>query len=220
MKFYNYKIFLITSIILSFVLASCGKKNQEKVDGKSTKKTSKWDKKDFERLSKLEIPGFKRLEQKTKSLMGVVSYYTGKKNAKGFHPFMWVILNECVFCSRKKMGDMKAWKKMQPNLNMMMSKSNKNNPNLVNKLEEMTLGNVKAMTLYTKSFVKTGSSTTSHHGLDVFYNNGINEIIIKVTARSKPYKSRKSLKDVEESLTKDEMIKAATAMLPSLVKEL
>jgi len=213
---------VLSLILVAGLALGCGKKDGDKGAGsKKGKSSKKWDKKDFSRLSKLDLPGFKRLPGGMETGMnGQAHFEATSKNAKGFHAYIWAIFNPCIMCQSKKMGDMAAWKKMLPNLNMMLSSTILKDPKLVNTIEEMDFDGTKVMAVYTKSFVKQGSSTTSAHGLDVYYNNGVNELILKVAARSKPYKSLKDLKDLEESFTKKEMIEAAKVAFKKFKSEL
>ncbi|MBU1239961.1 hypothetical protein KKF84_19350 [Myxococcota bacterium] len=221
MKIHTFVKSLMLFALVCGLTVGCGKKDKkEGKGGKSAKSSKKWDKKDFKRLAKIDIPGFKRLPGGMETGMNGQAYFEGTKNAKGFIPNVWAIFNPCIMCQSKKMGDMAAWKKMLPNLNMMLSKAILEDPKLVNKLEEMDFDGTKVMTVYTKSFLKKDKSTTSAHGLDVYYNNGTNELILKVYGRSRPHKSIENLKDLEESFTKKEMIDAAKAAFKHLKKEL
>ncbi len=213
-----------TLLALVFALTtglSCSSKKEKggsKGEGKA--KTKKWAKADFARLSKLQIPGLTLIPSPIKPPIGTLNYYAGKKNTKGVFPSVSVLMQGCMGCSLKKMGDLAAWKKMLPSLNMTLSKAEKDDPKLVNELKEMDLRGIKAMTLYTKSFVKTKNGKRSHHSLDVYYNNGVNEVKISVSAKTKPFKMVNSLKELEEAMTKTEMVKAASAALKAVAKEM
>lgn len=224
----------VAVMVCSLVLAAgCGKKDDDKgskakgndkgksakVDGKAKDKdkdkgkSGGWDEAAYKKMSETKLDGFELQPgaRATKSMANI--YYKGSKpNAKEMVPFVSVMLMKCPMrCMDLAVDKAKA----NQNLKMNLPSIHKNNPKLVWDAFELDFGGKKGLGIYHRSFMPTadGKGTASAHGLMAFYHNGTYVIHLTISARgAKGYKSAKDEKELEEQMSKDEMVAAARAV--------
>ena len=224
----------VTVLVFSLAVAAagCGKKDEDKggkSKGKDKGKTSKnvdkdndkgksgssagWDEATYKKMSETKVDGFELQPgaRATKNMANL--YYKGAKaNAKEMVPFVAVTLMKCpIRCMDLEVDKAKA----NQNLKMNLPKIHKDNPKLVWDVFEIDFGGKKGLGIYNRSFMKTadGKGTATANGLMAFYHNGKHIIQFNVSARgAKEHKSAKDEKELEEMMSKDEMVAAAKAV--------
>jgi len=176
----------------------------------------KFTEKEFNEFAQMKIEGFNTLPHSKGSAMNAMLYLEGiKENDKGVFPSAMVSIMGCIGCAQQKM-DKEVWRGRKDNLMMMLPSTHKNNPDLVFDIDEMDIDGTKVITQYGLSFVKTENSKASMHELDIFYNNGVNMMNIKVSGKHKQFKMAESLDELKTEFTRAEMEAAAKSVFKAL----
>ncbi len=161
-------------------------------------------------LSKTEIAGFQRTSERASKSNAMMTYEGTTPNAQGYRPTATVIIEPCAFCARMDLAEWRA----NPNLKRMLSSAHLENPALVFQVDELDLGGRKAIAVYKESFVETktasGTSRSTAHGLDVWFNDGVHQVLIQVSPRGKTRAG--SAEELRASLSRAEMEAAARAL--------
>lgn len=176
-------------------------------DGTPPKKTTKpLGKEDFERLSKLEYPGF----TKDVRLVGDKAMEVRQKTKD--HPRMWAVVNirPCFECQPM---DLATWKAHEKELRDSTLESLKDSKDIDWELGETQLNGQKVMYVY-----QVGTSTTPGEGggsyaftnsFFAYYNDGVNDIRVIASYKDDPV----SKDDLKKLAPKDELRALALSFL-------
>lgn len=161
-------------------------------------------------LSTRDVPGFRRTSQRSGKSNAVVTFEGTTPNAQGFRPTVQVIVEHCAFCAKI---DVEAWR-ANPNLRRTLSTVHLENPALVFEVDALDLGGRAGIGVYKESFVAkktaTGTTRSSAHGLQAWFNDGVHQVMLEVATRGPGLPD--SLEALRESMGRAEMEAAARAV--------
>ena len=161
-------------------------------------------------LANREVPGFRRTSQRSGTSNAVVTFEGTTPNARGFRPTVQVILEHCAFCAPL---DVATWR-ANPNLRNALPAVHLANPDLVFEVDALDLGGRTGIGVYHESFVETkragGTTRSSAHGLTAWFNDGVHQVMIEVSARGASLPP--SAAALHASLDRAEMEAAARAV--------
>ncbi|MBL9085863.1 MAG: hypothetical protein JNM10_01860 [Planctomycetia bacterium] len=161
-------------------------------------------------LATREVPGFRRTSQRSGKSNAVVTFEGTTANARGFRPTVQVIVEHCMFCAKL---DVAAWRANE-HLKRTLSTVHLENPALVFEVDALDLGGRTGIGVYKESFVATknatGTTRSSAHGLQAWFNDGTHQAMLEVSARGPALPD--SLEAVRESMSRAEMEAAARAV--------
>ncbi len=156
------------------------------------------------------MPGFGRTSQRSGKSNAVVTFEGKTPNAQGFRPTVQVIVEHCMFCTKL---DVATWR-TNPNLKRTLSTVHLENPALVFEVDALDLGGRTGIGVYKESFVTkktaTGTTRSSAHGLQAWFNDGVHQVILEVSTRGPGLPD--SLEEMRQSMGRAEMEAAARAV--------
>lgn len=161
-------------------------------------------------LATREVPGFRRTSQRSGKSNAVVTFEGTTANARGFRPTVQVIVEHCMFCTKL---DVATWR-ANPNLKRTLSTVHLENPALVFEVDALDLGGRTGIGVYKESFVATknatGTTRSSAHGLQAWFNDGVHQVMLEVSTRGPGLPD--SLEEMRQSMSRAEMEAAARAV--------
>lgn len=211
---------LLIAVFALSLSAACGGKKEDK-GGKKTGTAEQGgggdkkgggaeiDEAKAKELATIDVPGFTRTSDRATKTMAMPSYdaEAAKENGKKAH--VDVMAQGCVACMPL---DVEKWKANE-NLKSMLPKIHKDNPDLVWEVEEIEAGGVKGIAIYKRSFSASedGKTKGAAHGVQVHYHNGVNQLVLTVSARGGGMAS--SAEELAAEFTKEEFLDAAKKFL-------
>lgn len=161
-------------------------------------------------LANRDVPGFRRTSQRSGKSNAVVTFEGTTPNAQGFRPVVQVVLEHCTFCAAL---DVATWR-ANDNLRRTLSSVHLENPALVFEVDALDLLGHAGIGVWKESFVETkrasGTTRSSAHGLAAWFNDGVHQLMIDVSARGPALPG--SLEELRRSMGRDEMEAAARAV--------
>ncbi len=160
-------------------------------------------------LSSIDVPGFTRTSSRATKTMALPSYEADTAAASGKRAHVDVMAQACVACLPM---DVDKWR-ANDNLKSSLPKIHKENPNLVWEVAEIEAGGIEAISIYKLSFASTddGKSRGAAHGVRVHYNNGVNQLMLTVSARGGSMAS--SAEELAAQFSKEEFMAVAKKFL-------
>lgn len=218
MKRLNWLLIAVFAVSLA---AACGGKKEEKGE-KKTGTAEKGgggeqkggggatiDEAKAKELAALDVPGFKRISDRATKTMAMPSFEAEAANDKGKKAYVDVIAQGCVACMPL---DVDKWKANE-NLKSMLPRIHIDNPELVWDVEAIEADGTKGIAIYKRSFVASedGKSKGAAHGVQVHYHNGVNQLVVTVSARGGSMAN--SAEELAAEFTKEEFLDAAKKFL-------
>jgi hypothetical protein len=218
MKRFTWLLIAVFALTMS---AACGGKKEDKggKKGGTAEKGDKGGKKGgggatideakAKELAAIEVAGFKSGGARATKTMAMPSYDAEAANEKGKKIHVDVMAQGCVACMPL---DVEKWK-ANPNLKSMLPKIHKDNPDLVWEVEEIEAAGLKGISIYKRSFASSNEGKTkgTAHGVQVHYHNGVNQLVLTVSARGGGMAN--SAEELAASVSKDEFVAAAKKFL-------
>jgi len=210
-------------LIAAFALtmsAACGGKKDDK-GGKKAGTAAKGDKAGkkgggakidearAKELAVIDVAGFVRGGDRATKTMAMPSYDAEAANEKGKKIHVDVMAQGCMMCMPL---DVDKWKSNE-NLKSMLPKIHKDNPDLVWEVEGIEAAGLKGISIYKRSFASSneGKSRGTAHGIQVHYHNGVNQLVLTVSARGGGMAD--STEALAAEVSKDEFMAAAKKFL-------
>ena len=160
-------------------------------------------------LASIDVPEFTRTSSRATKTMALPSYQADAAFASGKRAHVDVMAQACVACMPM---DVDKWRANE-NLKSSLPKIHKENPNLVWEVEEIEAGGIEAISIYKLSFASTdeGRSRGAAHGVRVHYNNGVNQLMLTVSARGG--RLANSAEELAAQFSKEEFMAVAKKFL-------
>jgi hypothetical protein len=165
-------------------------------------------------IAGIQVPGFRLVKGDVVRGAAVPKYEAEVANAHGHK--VWVLVN-VQKCMRCEPVDLEAWRS-NPGLKQMLSPAAAADPNLVLEVDPIEAAGVTAVAIYRRSYVAAseGKRQSIEHGLQVHYNNGVNQLLLEVMSSGLVT----SAEELATTMTKAEMLAAARQFLEVFVPTL
>ena len=180
---------------------------------------TRMDKARVEKLVETEVEGFERGHTNVMGSLATIFYTATEANAHGRTANVQLTVGGCTGCLPMEAA---AFEGRKENLMMMLSKAHKENPDLVFEIAEADFDGRKVIFTHSLSYVERttehGTSRSTSNGVNVFHNNGVNQLLLQVSGRGKGMAS--SIDELRTQFTREEMLAAARKVFAAFVDAL
>jgi hypothetical protein len=168
-------------------------------------------------ISEHEIDGFVRVRGTVARGIASAYYEADTANESGVTASVMVSAKRCAIC---RAMDASEWRDDRNALLSRLPRVHAENPELVFEIEDLSVAGKSAVVTYERSYLTNTRAAPIAHALTLYYNNGVNQVVLFVSPTGIDTSSITSSADLEKALPKEAMAAAADRVFAELAPSL